>query len=324
MTIEASVRARGEAIDGQFRPGVVADDAALLLRTLVLVEYDAGPIRIGGELQDSRAYFERRGGSVSTTEVNALEPLQAYVAADLDDDVSVQAGRFALSLGSRRLVSRNNFRNTINGFTGINARVTSAALGETHLFWMSPNLRLPNNREGLLDDVVELDRDDAGARLFGAFTSRKATFGGTVDIGLLRLAEHDFNRTATRDRRLWTLDGRYRVAPRRGAWDGEIEAAGQWGSIATSALAGAARVPVRAGFRQGAGRVVPGEGRRRSAERPDRHAGVRRAGTIQRELGRRPGGHDREQPRLRDPLQAALGGQGDRRGRGQPHAPLLT
>lgn len=246
--VTGSLRVRGEAIDGQFRPATAPDDAALLVRTLVAVEYDAGPVAIGGELMDARSFFEDPAGSVSPTEVDALEPLQAYVRLDLPADATVMLGRQTLALGARRLVSRNNFRNTINAFTGAVARLPRSSLGEIQLFWVSPVLRLPDDREGLLDDDVTLDRDFNGGRLWGGLVSRANTLGGSVDIQLLRLAERDSDRTASRNRRLWTLDVRHARLPKAGRVDWEVEGAAQWGSAALATTAGAARAPVRAGY----------------------------------------------------------------------------
>src|SRR5690606_5275324 len=81
--ISASIRTRYEALHDQFRPGLDRNDDLVTLRTSIAAEYDSGPIRIGGEIVDSRAYFGDAGSSIGTGEVNALEPIQAYVGADL-------------------------------------------------------------------------------------------------------------------------------------------------------------------------------------------------------------------------------------------------
>jgi hypothetical protein len=53
-------------------------------------------------------------------EVNALEMVQAFVEARAPDLLgkgsiaSLQAGRFLLNLGSRRLVAADDYRNTTN------------------------------------------------------------------------------------------------------------------------------------------------------------------------------------------------------------------
>lgn len=246
--VGGSVRIRGEIIDGQFRPAIAADDAALLIRTLVDLEYDAGPVAIGGELIDARSVFEDPNGSVSSTEVDTIEPLQAYVRFDPTEDAAVILGRQTLALGSRRLLSRNNFRNTINAYTGVTAHLQETPLGEVELFWLSPVLRLPENRARVIDDDVEFDRDDNGVRLWGAFLSRSGVLGGAVDLQALRLAERDSDRTASRDRRLWTLAVRHVRLPTQRRADWEVEGAAQWGSAAVTVANGAPRAPVRSGF----------------------------------------------------------------------------
>jgi hypothetical protein len=103
LDVSAEVRVRVEAIDGQFRPGVVPSDLAVLTRVLAAAEYDAGPIRVGGEIIDARSFFERRGSSVSTTEVDALEPIQAYLARHPHPQSSpLDRGRTAVPRAARR------------------------------------------------------------------------------------------------------------------------------------------------------------------------------------------------------------------------------
>ena len=247
-SVSGSLRVRGEAISGQFRPATAPDDAALLIRTVVGVEYDAGALAAGAELIDSRSYFEAANGSVSNTEVNALEPLQLYLRVDLPGDASIKLGRQTLAPGSRRLISRNNFRNTINAFTGVVATLPETPLGSAQLFWVSPVLRLPDSRQDLLDNGPELDRDDNGGRLFGGFVGRPDVLGGTVELQAIRLSEHDTDRTAGRDRHLWTLAVRHHRAAKPGRADWDVEGAAQWGSVSTGTAAAAPRVPVRAGF----------------------------------------------------------------------------
>ena len=60
---------------------------------------------------DSRVYGGNRGTPVSTGEVNTLEPAQLFVGVTLPgalgkgSKIDLQAGRFLLALGSRRLVA---------------------------------------------------------------------------------------------------------------------------------------------------------------------------------------------------------------------------
>src|SRR3546814_14838671 len=99
-------------------------DDFISVRTPLAAEYDAGPLRSGAEVMDSRAYDADRGSSAGNGDVNALELIQAYVGADLDDalgnvtDTNLDIGRFKMDLGSRRLFVQNNFRNTTIAFAG--------------------------------------------------------------------------------------------------------------------------------------------------------------------------------------------------------------
>ena len=109
--LSGSVRLRYEAIDGQARAGFNSSDTLTNIRTQILGEYRTGEVRFGVELFDSRAYGADAGTPLSTNEVNALEPVQAYVAADFKDalgrgtKLSMSAGRRTLDLDSRRMVA---------------------------------------------------------------------------------------------------------------------------------------------------------------------------------------------------------------------------
>lgn len=243
-------RARVEVIDGQFRPGVPSSDAALLLRTGITAEYDAGPVRIGGEVIDSRVYFQRRASSAATTEINALEPVQAYLKTDVSARAALTLGRFTINQGSRRLVSRQVFRNTTNAFTGARLDLKDRAGDSALLFWTLPQSRLPDDRGGLDSNGLELDRERVGLQFFGgSFTSRKLGAGTTVEAYLYRLAEDDAPGILTRDRKLWTAGTRLYRAPARGRNDFELEGAWQTGTTrATTRADDRTDLPVSAWF----------------------------------------------------------------------------
>ncbi|TPG12296.1 alginate export family protein [Sphingomonas oligophenolica] len=283
LDISLELRARLEPIGGQFRPSPAPhNDQALLLRTALFAEYDAGPFRIGGEVVDARAYLEKRRSSAGTTEIDALEPIQAYVATDLSDVAMAKAGRFVLNLGSRRLIARNNFRNTINAFTGIQGVFGDARLGAT-AFWTVAQTRLPTHVDGLRDNRIELDRERGSPHLFGVFTHAK-TAVGTLEAYGYRLAENDSRDILTRNRHLWTVGARLVRAPAANAWDYELEAAGQGGHARASARAtDVADRPVHAGFVHATvGRTLPGAWKPRIALLADYATGERSGRSITR------------------------------------------
>ena len=259
LDISLEARARFEAIGGQFRPAPRPDDdQILLLRLALAAEYDAGPFRAGGEIVDARGYFEKRRSSAGTTEINALEPLQAYLATDISDVAMAKAGRFVLNLGSRRLVARNNFRNTINGFTGVQGVFGDKKLGVT-AFWTVAQTRLPGDIGGLRHNKVELDRERGSPHFYGAFV-HGATALGAIEGYAYRLAENDSRDILTRNRHLVTVGGRIFRAPKANRWDYEVEFAGQGGHArASTRVTDTIDRPVHAGFVHATiGRTLPG------------------------------------------------------------------
>jgi hypothetical protein len=237
LEVEGSVRARVEVIDGQFRPNT-ADTGALMLRTQLRAEYDAGPVRIGGEIQDARVYFERQPTSIGTTEVNALEPTQAYLIAEISKNTELQLGRMTMDWGSRRFVSRQNYRNSTNAFTGARFDWKPGKGDSVTLFWVMPQDRLPNDKDGILDNEVELDRERIDQQFFGGRVVKSNIVGSVaLETYLYRLFERDGENFATRNRRLWTSGFRLLQAPKRGAVDFEVEAAWQGGRARASTSA---------------------------------------------------------------------------------------
>lgn len=249
LEISGSVRARVEAIDGQFRPDA-ADAAALLLRTLIKLEYATGPLTFGGELQDSRVYVSRQPASIGTTEVDSVEPIQAYVAGKLADTARIQLGRMTMDLGSRRLISRQSFRNTTNAFAGVRLDWQPTKSESATLFWTMPQDRLPNDPDGIRGNEVQLNRERWQQQLFGARAATTSLIRGTsVEAYLYRLVERDAPSFATADRRLWTGGARMVKAPSTGKLDFEVEAAWQRGKRhASSRSADTADLLVRAWF----------------------------------------------------------------------------
>ena len=58
FSIEGSVRARAEVVDGQVKPGAPESDAMLSFRTLITARYDFGGVHLTAELDDARSYFQ--------------------------------------------------------------------------------------------------------------------------------------------------------------------------------------------------------------------------------------------------------------------------
>lgn len=238
--ISGTFRPRLEGINNQFRPAPFPrDDVFASFLTTLFVEYDAGRVKIGGELFDSRGYFQKRTSSAFTTEVNALELGQAYINVDLSDITgdggrsSLTAGRFTKNIGSRRLVSRQQFRNTINAYTGVSYDWQGLNKDRLTMLWVMPHTRLPDDTDGILDNDVAFDRESLDLQLFGASYTIANVFGASLELYGYGLFERDsgtgLRSVQTRDRRLFTPGIRLARAPRPGQFDYEVEAIYQTG-----------------------------------------------------------------------------------------------
>jgi len=242
LTITATVRARIEGINGQFRPTAARSDTMASLRTTLAMEYDAGGVRFGGELWDARAYGEAANSSITTSDVNALELVQAYVKLELGDwakgtkggNGQLTAGRFTMDVGSRRLIARNRFRQTTNGFTGLNLEWTGHGGERLQAFWAMPQIRRPDDAQGLQNNRVKWDLETTAVQFFGAYATLPRILGGTLEGYGFRLAERDGDNRLTRNRRLWTTGLRLFARPAAGKWDHDVEAAYQFGTARRS------------------------------------------------------------------------------------------
>lgn len=255
LKLSGSVRARYESLHGQARPGLDAAPDLFTLRTILFGEYDAEWRRIGVELYDCRAYLAEAGSGISTGEVNALELVQAFVGTDFRDvlgpgsNASLQAGRFTLNLGSRRLVAADDYRNTTNGYTGLRVDLKAAAGPSATLIYTLPQVRLPDDLPAILDNEVAFDRENSDLVLWGGIANFPQTLpAGALEVAYFDLRERDSAELATRNRQLHTGSVRFYRDPLPGRLDFDMEGAWQAGSIRSSTAALAPELGVSAYF----------------------------------------------------------------------------
>lgn len=238
LTISGSIRSRTEAVAGQFRPDAAETDQLWSIRSAILAEYDAGSVRIGGELIDSRGYGQDADSMVGPGEINALELVQAYVAVDLSKSATVQAGRFSYHLGAGRLAAAQRYRNAQNGFTGVNLDWRYAGKDRLQIFWTMPQIRLPDDRSGVRNARVVWDKETTDLQFYGANLTKAGLIpDGSVEFYAFGLSEKDSATRPTRNRRLVTPGIRLSRRPGKGAFDFDIEANYQFGHIRGSAAA---------------------------------------------------------------------------------------
>jgi hypothetical protein len=135
LDIGLDYRVRYEYRDNDFRRGRDTFDEPILLRTrgFVAIKNILDPLRFTLEVEDARRNHSQFTREFDTRDVNYIEPIQAYTELyfkqtplgkdDLGNDrpISVRAGRHAFEYTDRRLLARNEWRNTTNNFQGIRA-----------------------------------------------------------------------------------------------------------------------------------------------------------------------------------------------------------
>lgn len=254
FSFSGSLRLRQEVLDGQYRPGAARTDDLLASRLILSAGWKQGPWSLLAEVHDSRALAGESRGVLTTGEVNALEPVQLYVQRDFLVDeqgragASVRLGRFELLLGSRRLVSSDDYRNTRSGYTGIKVDLMPGPYSLTGFFTL-PVQRLPEDAHGLRHAAVQLDHEGFETRLWGLLAARSGLAQGlTAELGYVGFHERDTARMATRDRELHNLTARLLRQPQAGQWDYEFEGIVQRGRIRTGTATNAPLQDVAAGF----------------------------------------------------------------------------
>ncbi|MEE2984482.1 MAG: alginate export family protein [Pseudomonadota bacterium] len=244
LSISGSHRTRYASLDGQFRVALNGGDQTVALRTILLTEIKFDKLRFGVEVIDSRAHLNDHGSTLRTTLINPVELLQGYVtwhASNLfspGDRSDIRAGRLTLDVGSRRLVARSLYRNTINTFAGVEWNWRGAAGRRFQAFYTLPVNRKPNTRADLLDNTIEFDEEDVEVRFWGiyyAFAELRAALRG--EVFFLGLNEHDADGRSTRNREYYMPGLRIYRPPTRGRVDYSLESVFQFGQSRSSSTA---------------------------------------------------------------------------------------
>ena len=135
LDIGLDYRARYEHRANDFRRAQEAIDDPILLRTraYVAVKNILDPLRFTVEIEDARRNHSQYSRTFDTRDINLAEPIQAYAELyfketplgkdDLGNNrpVSIRLGRQAFEYTDRRLIARNEWRNTTNNFQGLRA-----------------------------------------------------------------------------------------------------------------------------------------------------------------------------------------------------------
>lgn len=244
--MSAEQRTRFEHLGSDYRANATGDATGLSLRTLLAAQVGRGGVRVSLELEDSRAYASD-GAPLNTTDVDALELLQASMTLRREgmfspgDVAFLRLGRFTMNVGSRRLVARSVFRNTINAFTGLEL-LRATASDSLRLFAVLPVTRRPSDPVDLANNRIRMDREDDKALLWGA-AYESAGVGGDVRLEayVVGLVEANHAGDPSLSRRLVTPGVRMLRSPAPGRLDFELEAMLQVGTSRATADSADAR-----------------------------------------------------------------------------------
>lgn len=231
--LSGEVRVRAEWLDGQFRANRTGSDQGVFARTLILGEADLGPVEFGVELQDSRASLDDRGTPLTTSLVNPLDVLQAYVRFEAKDwaglsTARLTVGRQTIGIGSQRVIERVDMANVIFSYTGAYFQGRTPGGDELYALAVVPTGREPADRSSLGRDALAADEEQWGRRFYGLHYRHRVALGALLpdtwgEVFVYRLEESDRGGQLTPRRRYWDPGFRLFRAPKAGQWDLDVE-----------------------------------------------------------------------------------------------------
>jgi Alginate export len=241
LSVSLEQRTRYETMSGTFKAGSKGGDQQIPLQTTLWLEAHLSSFRLGTEFMDARALNSDSGTGVNNTMADTADFLQGYGAWS-DQNVlysgigaEVVAGRQTLNLGSRRLVARNTFRNTVNSFTGVKLRLIDYGNWQFNGFVSTPVNRLPNSNASnaaVVNNLEVFDRENTNTWFSGGFLELN-NLGWNInsEVYLYHLDEGSSTSVPTRHRRYFTPGMRFFIKPAKAEIDFQLETIGQFGTV---------------------------------------------------------------------------------------------
>lgn len=237
LSVSLEQRTRYETMANTFRADGNGGDQQIALQTALWLEAHNQNWRAGGEFLDARQFGADADSFLNNTHVDEADFIQGYLAWAEPDvltgglGLEVVAGRQTLNFGSRRLVARNAYRNTINSFDGLRVRIVDNKRWQLNLFVTKPVGRYPNETEQLLDHFHSFDEPEKQIWFSGGFLEVYNVFENlNAEFFLYHLDEGDRERNPTRNRRYFTPGVRFYIKPGKNHFDFQSETIGQFGS----------------------------------------------------------------------------------------------
>jgi len=265
LTVGLENRTRYESLSDTFKPSQPSpapraggSNEQIALQSDLWVQARFGKFRFATEFMDSRALLSASGSNntpnpPNNTMVDTLDFTQIYASwADQNAflsglGVEIKAGRQTMDLGSRRLVARPIYRNTVNNFTGMRIRVLDYGQWQLNAFGTMPVLRFPNyiktpangdpnllaaNANLLSNGDQQWDQEDTHTWFSGGILEGYDVVKNVnVDLALYALNESDSNNNPTRNRNYFTPNLRFYIKPSKGDFDFVAEGMGQFGTV---------------------------------------------------------------------------------------------
>jgi hypothetical protein len=222
-------RTRFESLDYPFRKGEEGTDAQVPQRSRLRIGLDGpGPLRFLVEFQDSRTHVLSNSGQVvfvNNTVVDTTDIQQLFASVTFLNFLEtglrtdVHLGRINMDIGQRRLVARNDFRNTTNAFDGGHLNIAWQKEWRVRAFLVKPTSRA--------EAVFDQPFGEGGTLFWGLFYENRQNSWVNTDLfyfGLNDESGGNSNRTYT------TLGMRLYKSPQKGKFDYEGETVWQFGS----------------------------------------------------------------------------------------------
>ncbi len=160
-------RTRFEVYDHPWRTSQPAGqtDPQVQQRSRVRFGLNGGPFRFLFEGQDSRVHLDGPDSFVSTGSSNEMDILQVFASATATNlfhtglRTDLHFGRLTMDFGRRRLIARNDFRNTTNAFDGVHWELARDDAWRVRVFLVEPVSR----------DDVKLDTQSERNLFWGAY-----------------------------------------------------------------------------------------------------------------------------------------------------------
>ncbi len=204
--------------------------------------------RIATEFLDARTLADDEGEKnavpypINNASTDTLDFAQAYFSwADQNLCNSglgseFKFGRQTIDLGSRRLVARPVYRNTVNNFTGLRTRIVDYDHWQFNAFVTKPVIRYPNYNSVTpiqnLQNHQQWDKEDEYTWFSGGIFEATTLYKDMLaDIYLYHLDEGDNVKNPTRNRRYFTPGIRFYQKPSKGNFDFQLEGMGQFGTV---------------------------------------------------------------------------------------------